>query len=171
MQKILLLTIFVISISKNQTFSQNKSKWSVGLGYNLELTDSYSGINNSTGKRTFAQFITPSLYFKKDWYGANFDVDYFNIKYNVNHFYLPFEFIIPDYLKGVILKLGTNIYPIDGKIFSLELNGGLYHAILSNKICNSVTFLTTGELLEKHYIVKKISTTNFYYGATMIFRF
>ncbi|MDI3526752.1 MAG: hypothetical protein PWR03_935 [Tenuifilum sp.] len=54
MQKILLLTIFVISISKNQTFSQNKSKWSVGLGYNLELTDSYSGINNSTGKRTFA---------------------------------------------------------------------------------------------------------------------
>ncbi|BDX38273.1 hypothetical protein CYCD_16280 [Tenuifilaceae bacterium CYCD] len=173
MNKKLLITFFLfIYLFNNHCLSANKDtlKWSVSIGYGIELSDSYMGHNGSSKIPDFASYYSAKLSVQKKWYGANAYFGILKNTYTVKHYDYIYEFKIPDMVEGYIAGINAAIYPVMNKYIEVEFDLGLNYININNLMCYSWSYqVSDGKLLDARYDLVKESGFGLNYGMALKF--
>lgn len=173
MNKKLLVTFFLFSYFFNNhclRANQDTLKWSITIGYGIELSDSYMGHNGSSNIPDFASYYSAKLSMQTRWYGANAFFGILKNTYTVKHYDYTYEFEIPDMVEGHIAGINAAIYPLKNKYIEVELDLGLNYINVNNLQCYSWSYqVNDGKLLFARYNLIKQSGFGINYGLALNF--
>lgn len=148
--------------------NQDTLKYSITIGYGIELSDSYKGHNGSSKIPDFASYYSAKLSVQKKWYGANAYFGILKNTYTVKHYDYIYEFEIPDMVEGHIAGINAAIYPIINKYIEVEFDLGLNYININNLICYSWSYqVSDGKLLDARYKLMKHSEFGLNYGLAL----
>lgn len=167
---IIVLITFVLLGNSGYSKTIDSLRYSIGIGYGVDLFDSYWG--NDPGRKTpeLPLYYSTILNVSKGWYGVNMYYGIYKSTYNNIKEDNSIEFKIPDMVEGTISGINGVIYPIDNKYLKFALEAGVSYTNLNSLKCSSWQYSVINGVPMLHNARYRLYTDSgfgFSYGASL----